>query len=304
MSINNPLIIKTISELHQIFNLAKPKHPSISLIELQELKNNIDEHQADLEMDLFVISMKGGEYGHLFGRQSYDFAEGVMTFKEPSLTLSKVNKNCLKASSGWFLIFSIDLLKNTILFDKIDNYNFFFYNEKEALHLSGSEYQVIFNCVGLIVNEINLRIDNHSNNVIISTLSLLLNLSSRFYDRQFTTRSTFNKETLNSINFILEDYYTKSKIPELGIPKSSLIANKLDLSENYVNDLLLKETKRNTKNYILDFIIDKAKVLLIKSEDSIESIAKNLGFKFMSYFERTFKLNTGMSPLEFRQLFK
>ena len=297
-------IIRTISEFHQVFNLDKPKHPSISFIELEDLKNNIDESHANIEMDLFVISMKDGSCGHLFGRKTYDFAESIMTFTEPSLMFSKVDENCLRAISGWFLIFSTDLLKNTVLFDKIDAYNFFFYNNTEALHLSGSEQQVILNCVGLIVNEINARIDNHSNSVIISTLSLLLNMCSRFYDRQFATRSIFNKETLQSINFILDEYYDNNKLQELGIPKNSFLASELSLSENYINDLLLKETKRNAKNHILDFIIDKAKVLLIKSDESIESISQNLGFKFMSYFERTFKLNTGMTPIEFRQIFK
>ncbi|WP_299681846.1 AraC family transcriptional regulator [uncultured Tenacibaculum sp.] len=255
-------------------------------------------------MDLFVISMKDGSCGHLFGRKSYDFAESIMSFTEPSLMFAKVDENCLAATSGWFLIFSIDLLKNTILFDKIDTYNFFFYKNSESLHLSGSEQQLILNCVGLIVNEINARIDNHSNNVIISTLSLLLNLCSRFYDRQFVSRSISNKETLNSINFILEDYYSKNKFKEIGIPKNEFIAEELGLSENYINDLLFKEIKRNIKNHVLDFTIEKAKVLLIKSENSIELISKELGFKFFNYFERTFKLNTGMSPLEFRQLFK
>ncbi|WP_299625375.1 helix-turn-helix domain-containing protein [uncultured Tenacibaculum sp.] len=301
---NSPSIIKTISEFHQIFSLDKPKHPSISFVQLNEIKNNIDERHANLEMDLFVISMKDGSCGYLFGRKSYDFAEGVMTFTEPSLMFSRVDENCLKAASGWFLIFSIDLLKNTILFDQIDNYNFFFYNNSEALHLSGSEQQVILNCVGLIVKEIDERIDNHSNTVIISTLNLLLNLCSRFYDRQFNTRSIFNKETLNNVDFILEEYYTKNKLVKFGLPKKAFIADELDLSENYINDLILKETKRNTQNYILDFIIEKAKVQLVKNDDSIESISQNLGFKFLNYFERSFKLNTGMSPLEFRQLFK
>lgn len=300
----HPSKIGTISEFHELFRLSKPKHPSISFVDLLEFKNGVDGRNMNLEMDLFVISMRDGSCGHLFDRKDYDFTESVMTFRQPSKNTSKVDGNCVDANSGWFLIFSLDFIRNTNLYDKIDDFNFFFYKYSEALHLSAAEQRLIQNCLGLIVNEIDQRIDIHSHGVIISTLGLLLNLCSRFYDRQFTTRSVLNIEIMNNLNFVLEEYYKNDYLKECGIPKNSYLAESVNLSTNYLNDLLQKEIRKDTKNYVLDFLVDKAKIELIKNQDSIELISQNLGFKFKNYFERTFKLKTGMTPIEFRQLFK
>ncbi|AUC14412.1 hypothetical protein BTO06_04290 [Tenacibaculum sp. SZ-18] len=295
--------IKTISDFHHIFNLSKPKHPSISFVGLDEFKNGVKGLKMRLEVDLFVITLRDGSCGEMFDRKPYDFTESVITFRQPNKS-GKLDQNCTKASEGWFLVFSLDFIRNTVLYDKIDDFNFFFYKYSEALHLSADEQRLIENCVGLIVKEIDQRIDIHSHGVIISTLVLLFNLCSRFYERQFTTRSVFNTEIIHNVNFILNDYYKEGLLKTFGLPKNSFIAENVNLSSNYLNDLLLKETKKNTKNYVIEFVIEKAKTLLVKTESPIETISQDLGFKILSYFERSFKLNTGMSPLEFRQLFK
>ncbi len=295
--------IKTISDFHHVFNLSKPKHPSISFIDLDEFKNGVKGRKMSLEMDLFVITLRDGSCGEMFDRKPYDFTESVITFRQPSKS-GKIDENCIKASEGWFLVFSLDFIKNTVLYNKIDDFNFFFYKYSEALHLSAEEQRLIENCVGLIVKEIDQRIDIHSHGVIISTLGLLFNLCSRFYERQFTTRSVFNTEVIHNLNFLLEDYYKEGLFKTTGLPQNSFIAENVNLSPNYLNDLLLKETKKNTKSYVIDFIIEKAKTHLVKTETPIEVISQDLGFKILSYFERSFKLNTGMTPLEFRQLFK
>ena len=65
------------------------------------------------------------------------------------------------------------------------------------MHLSEAEQQTIMDCVNIIKNEISERIDNHSQTVIASSLELLFNLSQRFYERQFTTRSAKNSDILS-----------------------------------------------------------------------------------------------------------
>jgi len=74
------------------------------------------------------------------------------------------------------------------------------------------------------------------------------------------------------------------------------------MSTNYLSDLLKKETGKTTKEYIHNFIIDKAKILLLTDKGSIDDLAHKLGFKFPNYFSRLFKLNTGMTPMEYKLL--
>jgi len=53
---------------------------------------------------------------------------------------------------------------------------------------------------------------------------------------------------------------------------------------------------------INNFIIEKAKTLLLSESDSVSGIAYTLGFNYPHYFSRMFKGKTGMTPQEYRQL--
>mgnify|MGYP002759608947 FL=1 len=50
------------------------------------------------------------------------------------------------------------------------------------------------------------------------------------------------------------------------------------------------------------FLISEAKNLLRLKEKGITEIAYELGFENASYFTRLFKKQTGMKPLEFRNM--
>ena len=87
-----------------------------------------------------------------------------------------------------------------------------------------------------------------------------------------------------------------------GTPSIEYFAEKVNLSANYLSDLLKKETGYNAKEQINNFLIDKAKNLLLSEQDSISGIAYTLGFNYPHYFSRLFKSKTGMTPQEFRQM--
>ncbi len=78
-------------------------------------------------------------------------------------------------------------------------------------------------------------------------------------------------------------------------------ADKVNLSANYLSDLLKKETGKNAKEHINDFVIEKAKTWLLSSNDSISQIAYGLGFNYPHYFSRLFKARTGISPQKYRE---
>jgi YesN/AraC family two-component response regulator len=74
----------------------------------------------------------------------------------------------------------------------------------------------------------------------------------------------------------------------------------IPLSPKYLSDLLKKQTGLSTKEHINNFIIDKAKTLLLSDGDSISGIAYKLGFNYPHYFSRLFKSKTGMTPNDYR----
>jgi len=156
--------------------------------------------------------------------------------------------------------------------------------------------------VRFMENEINERIDDHSQKVLVSNLELMLSYAQRFYERQFNTRSPQHSSVVSKVESLLKNYHQTHDFSEKGQPTIEYLANACHLSPHYLSDLLRKETGRSAKEHINDYLIDKAKHLLLSSTDSISGIAYSLGFNYPHYFGRLFKKKTGKTPQEFRQL--
>lgn len=72
--------IKSISQLLEMGGFAKPSHPLISIIDTAEIE--IPEEYVGLRTssNLYVIGLKDKSCGLQYGRNSYDFDEGVLFF--------------------------------------------------------------------------------------------------------------------------------------------------------------------------------------------------------------------------------
>lgn len=296
------LHINSIAQLHEAMDLPKPTHPLICILDVSKLK--IDKTWIDVKMssDLYSVALKDKNCGLNYGRNHYDFNEGVLMFTAPNQVVSVNKEQSLDEITGWMLYFHPDLIRHTALGSSIDDYSFFSYEVHEALHLSDLEQEIITGCVTMIETEIGERIDNHSQNVIVSTLELLLNYSLRYYERQFNTRTAQNKDIVSQMENLMKSYYKEGCFTTLGVPSVSYFADKIALSSNYLSDLLKKETGFSAKDHINNFIVNKAKTLLLSSTDSISGIAYTLGFNYPHYFSRLFKRKTGVSPQEYRQI--
>jgi YesN/AraC family two-component response regulator len=298
----NIIQIKSISQLLEGSGFGKPTHPLIAIIDTANIAFGEEMLGLRISSDLYSIALKDVSCGLDYGRNSYDFSEGVLFFSAPNqvFTVTKVQK--LNEVKGWMLYFHPDLIRNTKLGAQIDDYTFFNYEVNEALHLSEKEQSVLNDLVNLIENEIKERIDNHSQQVLVSNIELMLSYSQRFYERQFNTRSAQNTDIVSKVELLLKNYYKTHELIETGQPTIEYLANECHLSQNYLSDLLSKKTGRSAKEHINDFLIEKAKHLLLSSTDSISGIAYSLGFNYPHYFGRLFKKKTGKTPQEFRQL--
>ncbi len=297
----NTIIQKSISQVYETMGFGKPTHPLVAIIDVSKLAYGEEMIGQKFSSDLYCIALKDASCGMDYGRNHYDFDEGVLMFTGPQQVLTLKKAQELNQVQGWMLYFHPDLIRNTSLGSKIDDYSFFSYEVHEALHLSEQEEKIITNCINMIQSEINERIDNHSQQVIVSNIELLLNYCSRYYERQFNTRVAHHKDVVSKVEFLLKDYYKSGKLLESGTPTIQYLAEKCHLSPSYLSDILKKETGRSGKDHINDFLVDKAKNLLLSSTDSISGIAYELGFNYPHYFSRIFKKKTGLTPHEYRQ---
>lgn len=293
---------KSINELLAGMGLEKPTHPLITIIDTEKLAYGEETVGKRFSSELFCIALKDSSCGIDYGRNHYDFNDGVLIFTAPEQIITVKKPQKLNQVKGWMLYFHPDLIRKTSLGEKMDYYNFFNYEVHEALHLSEQEQNTLTQIVELIRTEIKARIDNHSQQVLVSNIELLLNYSLRFYERQFNTRSASNRDIVAKVEILLKDYYKENALIDKGQPTIQYLANQCYLSPSYLSDLLAKETGRSAKDHINDFLVEKAKNLLLNSTDSISGIAYTLGFNYPHYFGRLFKQKTGKTPQEYRQL--
>ncbi len=298
---NSMISIKSISQVHEFFGLPRPKHPLVSVLRIGDKVADVDFGDHIYVIDLYQVSLKVGHISHItYGRTSYDFEEGMMMFTKPTQTLKFENVQGTQNNAGWTLVFHPDLLRKSELGKIIEQYTFFSYDVREALHISDEEKETLNNIIFKIEKEYNQNIDRHSQDLIVSNIELLLKYSSRFYDRQFYTRTNLNKDVVTQFEEILSNYYNSELQIDNGIPTVKYCAGQIHKSPNYLSDLLKKETGRSALDHIHFHIIEKAKNMLLGSEDTVSEIAFHLGFEYPQYFGKLFKSKTGKSPTDYR----
>lgn len=235
-----------------------------------------------------------------YGQRYYDFGEGGLVFTAPNQIFETPPS---RESSGYILLIHPDFLLSYPLAKKIKQYGFFSYATNEALHLSEKEKATIFSVFENIDEELKSRIDDSTQDVIISQIELLLSYSNRFYKRQFITRKTHNSDLLQKLDEILEDYFNSERSLNQGLPTVQYLAEHVNLSPSYLSDMLRSLTGQNAQQHIHNKLIEKAKEKLSTTELSVSEIAYELGFEHSQSFSKLFKTKTNFSPLAFRQSF-
>ncbi|MEL6695075.1 MAG: helix-turn-helix domain-containing protein [Bacteroidota bacterium] len=169
------------------------------------------------------------------------------------------------------------------------------------MHLSKKEEIAIEGIFENIATEYFQPIDKYSKSVLLSNIDLLLTYANRFYNRQFITRNEVDSSLVRRFEQELKEYVRRGLLLEKGIPSVRYFAEKLNLSANYLSDMLKSITGKTTKEHIHYQLIEQAKNKLISTDMSVAEIAFELGFEYPQYFTRLFKLKTGVTPSVYKR---
>ncbi len=279
---------------------AETVHPLVSIIDFSKAVSKYSSH-THLYFGIYAIYLKDTVCGELrYGRGTYDYQEGTLVFISPGQVVEIIRKAPDVQRKGWALLFHPDLLHGTQLGKQITDYHFFSYAINEALHISEKERKIVFDCFEKITGEIGERLDRHSKKLIVNNIELFLDYCIRFYERQFITRENVNQGILEKFDGLLNEYFRSGKPNQLGTPTVSYLADKLNLSPNYIGDLIKNETGKSAQEKIQLKLVEQAKEKMSDPEKTISEIAYELGFKYPQHFTRMFKKEVGLSPAEFR----
>lgn len=295
--------LNSVSQTHRLLGLPGPTHPLISLLDATDGQMDLRGLPNSYVLGFYKISFitrLGGKFK--YGQTYYDFDEGSLLFTAPNQVIGGAEEKNAD-NRGYSLIVHPDFLEGYPLAKKIKSYGFFAYTANEALHLSEQEKATISAIFTIMQQELASRLDDYSQEVVISQLELLLSYSKRFYKRQFLTRQVATNELLAQLEELLTAYYEADKPVSLGVPTVQFLAERLNYTPNYLSDMLRSLTGLNVQQHIHQKLIEKAKELLSTTSLTISEVAYKLGFEHPQSFSRLFKLKTRVSPVQFRATF-
>lgn len=300
---NSPFKFETLSDAHRAFGLPQPKHPLISMLHGAPSWSDALQPGQPHVLGFYKISYKPKLGGKLkYGQGYYDFDEGGLLFASPGQIMGGAESE-EAICSEYTLLIHPDFLLGYPVAKKISQYGFFSYTTNETLHLSEDEKAIIMSVFRIMEEELNSRIDDFSQDVVIAQIELLLNYANRFYNRQFITRKIVNHDLLQRLEDLLAAYFNNEQALSKGIPTVQYLAENLNLSPSYLSDMLRALTGQNAQQHIHDKLIEKAKEKLSTTTLTVSEIAYTLGFEHPQSFSKLFKTKTSLSPLEFRRSF-
>ena len=115
---------------------------------------------------------------------------------------------------------------------------------------------------------------------------------------KISTNQKLSKISEISLNFkecLFQNYKSQRSV--------KFYAEKLAVSENYLNRCVNKFTNKSVKQHINEIVINHSKLLLQDQSNIISEIAFNLNFNDPSHFGRLFKKITNQTPSEYRTSF-
>ena len=114
--------------------------------------------------------------------------------------------------------------------------------------------------------------------------------------RNLKKNSICSKPVAECIDYIYDHLHTRITV--------ELLAKRVNLTPSYLSRLFKKETGQNFMDYLTELRISKAKELLCGEELSVQDVAEQVGYRDLKYFSRLFKKLTGVSPSDYKKLYK
>ena len=112
--------------------------------------------------------------------------------------------------------------------------------------------------------------------------------------RNLKKNSICSKPVAECIDYIYDHLHTRITV--------ELLAKRVNLTPSYLSRLFKKETGDNIGHYIKMLKLDTARNMLMYSDYSLAQIAQTLAFPSQSYFTEQFKIHTGLTPANYRNI--
>jgi AraC-like DNA-binding protein len=236
----------------------------------------------------FIIFVTNGHIKQYLENEEYHAEKGAVIFiKQGTITATLELSDDIE---GFFLTYENNVLSEQVL-PKHKTSIFFM---TPFLKLDSLTYDTITQLLPILEQELWLNKLN-VNEVVVTMLHLIL------IKMLSTDSDSHHKSATRPMELSLQfqDLLFKYHVCEKRV---AFYADKLSVTENYLNKCLKSVTQKSPKQWINEININYSKALLQTSKD-IAEIAYELNFHTPSHFTQLFKKITGITPKEYRLQF-
>ncbi len=259
-----------------------PKH---DFIDIGEYPDNFRWSSPPVYPNFYRISIK-------YGLEN-DKTKGFMYFSSPNQAIEWKTYSPWK---GYYINITEDLISN----NQHLGYSFLNYGLHEPLFLKPEEEVMVTWQFKAALEEYEKQ--NFSLDLLLAYCNLIFAQVAQFYKRQFGEHREQYSELVNSFFRLLEDYYEQNTEVKRIQPSVNYFASQLNVTPNYLSDVIKYYTGKPTLEHIHLHIVQVAKSLIAQKGNTISEIAYQLGFEYPNYFSRLFRKITGVSPSHFSNL--
>lgn len=238
----------------------------------------------------FVLFITNGHIKQYLENKEYNVEKGGVIFIKQGTITATIELS--DDAEGFFLAYE----NNIVSEQELPKHKTSIFFMPPFLNLDNLTYGTIKQLLTIMEQELWLN-ELNLNEIIITMLHLILvKILSTDSDSHHKS-ATRPMELSLQFRDILFKYHREEK-------RVTFYADKLSVTENYLNKCVKNITQKSPKQWINEMDINYSKALLQSSKD-IAEIAYQLNFHTASHFTQLFKKITGITPKEYRlQFFK
>lgn len=251
----------------------------------QDRTDTLGAHRDD---HYIFFLLKNGSGALMIDLQDIILSAGQLYYITPSQVHHRIKTDC---AEGWFL--AVD---TSLILPEFRNV----FEHRRILQvpytLTSYELKQYSTLLGLLDEEFRVREkDTFYLPIIHALLHTFLAMAASNYNILQTAVNQHSRPSELTIQF-----KNLLAIHSHTLRSPSAYASKLNVSLGYLNECIKKITGSTVTYWIQQEIFSEAKRLLFHSDVDVKHIALELGYTDYSYFSRSFRKASGMSPLGFR----
>lgn len=286
---NRVIELDSISDLYDFAHMeAAPAYPDFDILFFSDFRRDVKKmlppHRRDFFTVIFFEDQKDGLVN--INSEAHRALTNAVLFQGKEHIFSFVRDEEVK---GAILLFKPSFLLPYVK-DSEFKYPFFSLFNQNLFHLSASEHQAFGRFLALMQTE--LKQKETLKHLLLALLEKCLSLQESYAREE----QYISKKYLLARRFkqLVNNYFHSEKQVEF-------YAGKMNLTANYLNEVVKSQTNKTAKRHILDRILLEAQNLLSYTDLDIAEIAYALNFSETSHFNRFFKKETQVTPRNFRQ---